>query len=447
MVKLFRNAIAGAVVSEAVEAHGDSSQVGYGISREEIVAPSVPFATCQEYYKTVGKVQNTIESFISQVINRDWFFESKDENDTQVIETLNAWSEQIGLSKWIEDLARNWLIHGHVIIGKTDLLHVQYSSIVGMQRDEFGHPLKFVQQVGYTTNELPAKDFFESPFIELDRGGWGFGLYHSLMMSYVDSDGKRSTPLLSVYRRMEQDISKIHHKYASPRTILAFPEASQEQMTDDIIPLVKQMKQGDRLALNYRPELISESVDAKARFVESIDQINSEIEAGLQSSSSRLITNPSAMADAREAGAQDDERVMGLMEKIRRFIDEEIIPSIIGEKNRVYFKWGSKDSFDLEFPQGLQTALQAGVVTINDAREILKARGWKIEDLPEQPKEPQQTFSDQVVDMLADRDSEEQEALKLKKQAYEKILNELNKKPKRKRKYDSKGSSKKSSSA
>ena len=446
MVKFFRTPIHGEVVSEYVEAHGDSSQVGYGISREEIVAPSVPFSTCQEYYKTVGKVQNTIESFISQVINRDWFFEAKDEKDEQVIETLNAWSEQIGLSKWIEDLSRNWLIHGHVIIGKTDLLHVQYSSIVGMQRDEFGHPLKYIQQVGYNTTELPAKDFFEAPFIELDRGGWGFGLYHSLMMSYHE-DGKQSVPLLSIYRRMEQDISKIHHKYASPRTILAFPEASSEQMSDDIIPLVKQMKQGDRLALNYRPELISESVDAKARFVESIDQINSEIESGLQSSSSRLITNPSAMADATVASAQDDERVQGLMEKIRRFIDEEIIPSIIGDKNRVYFKWGSKDSFDLEFPSGLQTALSVGVITTNDAREILKARGWKIEDVQEEPKEPQQTFSDQVVDMLAQRDSEEQEALKLKKQAYEKILNELNKKPKRKRKYDTKRSSKESSNS
>jgi hypothetical protein len=446
MVKLFRNAVAGAVVSEYVENHGDSSPVGFGITRDEIVAPSVPFKTCQEYYKTVGKVQNTIESFISQVINRDWFFEAKDEKDEEVITTLNNWSEQIGLSKFIEDLARNWLIHGHVLIGKTDLLHVQYSSIVGMVRDEYGHPIKFVQQVGYNTLDLEAKDFFESPFIELDRGGWGFGLYHSLMMSYFE-EGKQSTPLLSIYRRMEQDISKIHHKYASPRTILAFPEASSEQMSDDIIPLVKQMKQGDRLALNYRPELISESVDAKARFTESIEQINAEIESGLQSSSSRLITNPSAMADATVASAQDDERVQGLMEKIRRFIDEEILPSIIGEKNRVFFKWGSKDSFDLEFPNGLTSALNAGVITTNDAREILKARGWKIEDVPEEQPQPQQTFSDQVVDMLADKNADEQEALKLKKLAYEKILNELKKKPKKKRKYDSKGSSKKSSSA
>ena len=446
MVKFFRNAIAGEVVSEALEVHGDSSQVNYGITRDEIVAPSVSFTQCQEYYKTVGKVQNTVESFISQIINRDWFFESKVDDNDPAIETMNQWADSIGLSKFIEDLARNWLIHGHVIIGKKDLLHVQYSSVIGMKRDEFGHPLTFIQQVGYSTNELPAKDFFESPFIELDRGGWGFGLYHSLMMSYFE-DGKPSTPLLSVYRRMEQDISKIHHKYASPRTILAFPEASQEQMTDDIIPLVKQMKQGDRLALNYKPELISESVDAKARFVESIDQINSEIEAGLQSSSSRLITNPSAMADAKEAGAQDDERVMGLMEKIRRFLDEFIIPSIIGEKYKICFRWGSKDSFDLEFPIGLQTALSSGVVSVNDAKEILRARGWKIEDIPDEPKEPEPTYSDQVVDLLAQRDSEEQEALKLKKQAYEKILNELNKKPKRKRKYDTKRSSKESSNS
>jgi hypothetical protein len=442
MVRLFRNAIAGEVVPEYVEQHGDSSQVDYGITRDEIVAPSVSFATCQEYYKTVGKVQNTIESFISQVINRDWFFEAKDENDKVVIDTLNDWSQQIGLSKFIEDLARNWLIHGHVLIGKTDLLHVQYSSIVGMVRDEFGHPLKFVQSVGYNSTDLLAKDFFEAPYIELDRGGWGFGLYHSLMMSYTEN-GKDSTPLLSLYRRFEQDISKIHHKYASPRTILAFPEASSEQMSNDIIPLIKEMKQGDRLALNFKPELISESVDAKARFTESISMITDEIEAGLQSSASRLITNPSAMADASVASAQDDERVQGLMEKIRRFIDELIIPSIIGEENRVFFKWGSKDSFDLEFPSGLATALSSGVITANDAREILKARGWKIEETPVETPEPEQSFSNQVVDILADKSSED-EALKKKKEAYEKIIQSLTKKPTRKRKLESKGSNKKS---
>jgi hypothetical protein len=434
--------ISGEVISE----NHSKTAVNYSISRDYAVSPLIPFSQCQEYYLTVGKVQNTIESFVSQIINRDWYFESDDDN---VVQMLKEWESDVKLSRLIEDIVRNWLIHGHVIIGKSDLSHVQYSTIVGMVRDEYGHPLKFVQQLGYDKTELKADDFISEPFIQLDRSGWGVGLYHSLMSSYSE-DGKTSEPLLSIYRRMEQDISKIHHKYASPRTIISFPEASQTQMDNDILPLLKSQKQGDRLAINFKPELISESIDGKARFTDSINQINSEIEAGLQSSSSRLITQPSAMADAREAGSQDDERVLALMEKIRRLFDEQIIPLVIGGIGKAQFKWGAKDDFDLTFPSGLEKAMQLGIVSKDEAREILKSRGWKIEDTPI-PDEPDNNdvidLMQKSNDLLSQKNGTsdlEREALELRKEAYEKILQNLNKKPKR---NESKGNSKKSTSA
>ena len=423
------------VAGSLLESHANTP-INYNISRDYAVEPLIPFAKCQEYYLTVGKVQNTIESFVAQIINRDWYFES--END-QSVEILKQWENDVKLSRLIEDIVRNWLIHGHIILGKSDLAHVQYSSIRGMIRDEYGHPTKFIQRIGYDDIELNADDFISEPFIQLDRSGWGVGLYHSLMATFTD-DGKESVPLLEIYRRMEQDISKIHHKYASPRTIISFPEASQAQMDSDIIPLLKSQKQGDRLAINFKPELISESIDGKARFTDSINQINSEVEAGLQSSSSRLITQPSAMADAREAGSQDDERVLALMEKIRRLMDEQIIPLVLGEDSDATFHWGAKDDFDLTFPSGLEKAIQLGIVSNEEAREILKARGWKIEEvqMPDNNNQPDQmndvmNLMQQSNDLIKNRNSDlESEALKLKKEAYEKILTMLNK-PSRKK--------------
>jgi len=423
-----KNEIKGSVLPEYTNY---KSAVNYNVSRDMIVEPTIPFQKCQEYYLTVGKVQNTVESFVSQIVNRDWYFES--ENDT-IVQKLKMWEDKIHLSRLIEDLVRNWLVFGHVIIGKSDFAHVQYTSIVGMIRDEWGIPIKFIQQVGYSKSDLIADEFFSEPFIQLDRAGWGFGLYHSLMNTYVDENGEITDSILAIYRRMEQDISKIHHKYASPRTIIAFPEASQDQMTNNILPLLKTQKQGDRLALNYKPEIISESIDAQARFTESIRQINSEVEAGLQSSSSRLITQPSAMADAREAGALDDERVLALMEKIRRFFDERIIPYVLGEENLAFFKWGAKDSFDLQFPSGLEKALTHNIITPDEARNILMSRGWKLNPETVNPKpDPQLTNIANLMQQSNDLQKQNapindlnEESYKLRKEAYEKILKLIN---------------------
>ena len=439
--------VTGAVIKEA----HSSTHTDYNISRDYAVPPTVQFSKCMEYYLTVGKVQNVIESFISQIINRDWFWESEDES---MIKQMEKWEGQIHFSKFIEDLVRNWLIFGHIIIGKSDMAHVQYSTIKGMVRDEFGHAKKFIQQLGYDQIELDAKDFFSEPFIHLDRQGFGIGLYHSLMNSYIDENGKGSKPLLEIYRDMEQDIAKIHRKYASPRTIFSFPEASQAQMDTDILPLMKNLKQGDRLAINFKPELIQETVDGKARFTDSITQINAEVESGLQSSASRLITQPSAMADARVAQGADDERVLAVMEKIRRFIDERVLPHVLGESNVCSFNWGAKDDFDLTFPAGLEKAISLGLVKPEEAREILASRGWKLPELTEPLQQPQpEPQPQQQFPSANDPLSMDQETEKLRKQAYESILKELDKKPaKRKttttrKKVESKKSSKKSDSS
>jgi len=437
------------VSGDVMKEDHSSTSVNFNVSRDFAVPPPVEFEKCIEYYSTVGKVQNTIESFISQIINRDWFWESESE---ELIKQMEEWETQVGFSKFIEDLIRNWLIFGHIIIGKSDMAHVQYTSITGMIRDEFGHADKFIQSIGYETVELDAKDFFSEPFIHLDRSGFGVGLYHSLMNSYVDDNGKVSKPLLEIYRDMEQDIAKIHRKYASPRTIFSFPEASQAQMDNDILPLMKNLKQGDRLAINFKPELIQETVDGKARFTDSIEQLNAEVESGLQSSASRLIAQPSAMADAREAGSLDDERVLALMEKIRRFVDQQVIPHVLGESGICSFNWGAKDNFDLAFPDGIEKAINLGIINAEEARNILSTRGWKLPELkepitkPTEPEPPTEPLIQVPVEPPMD-----QETVELRKQTYETILKELDKKPaKRKttrKKVESKKSNKKSDSA
>ena len=76
-----------------------------------------------------------------------------------------------------------------------------------------------------------------------------------------------------------------------------------------------------------------------------------------------------------------------------------------------------------------------------------------IEDVPEEPQQKEDPNLDKAVslmqqsnDILSSKDDSEEEALKLKKEAYEKIIATLSKKPTRKRNV-TKRSSKKSSSS
>ena len=105
------------------------------------------------------------------------------------------------------------------------------------------------------------------------------------------------------------------------------------------------------------------TVDGRSALIGSITPIlDKEVEAGLQSSANRVITMPSAMADAREAGEKDDTRTLGIMEKIRRVMNKEIIPRVLGEGSGIEFVWGTQDDFEIEMPPGVIDAVKLGLI-------------------------------------------------------------------------------------
>lgn len=349
-------------------------------SSDQWITPYVPFKQCQEYYLTVGKVQNTVESFVNQIINRDWYFDGKDD----AVKKMEEWETKYKMSDIFESIIRDWCQCGNHILGKSDYKPVMIESIYGLKRQSDGTVTEFGQVTSSgEIRPLKADKFFFTKYIDLGRKAWGVGLYQSLMTTFKDIDDKDSKPLLSLYRQSLQDNAKIHHKMGSPRSIWFF-DVAKNVLDNDIQKLVKGMKAGDRITLNKKPEIITESIDGKTRFTEATQQLDNEVQTGLQSSTSRLITNPSAMADAKEAGEQDDERVKGFMEKLRRFMDDVLIPHITGKpagEDNVCFKWGTKDSFSLNYPLGLQGLFQDGIVDEEIVLHILTNRlNWDIPD-------------------------------------------------------------------
>lgn len=356
----------------------DTNYAGY----QSVIMPEIDFRSAYRYYTTIGKVQNVVDSYVHEILSRDWYYEVPEgqSGGESAVKMMDQFEEDFNVTRLIEYMVRDWLICGNSMIGTTDWEPVPLDTIVGMQRDPYGKTTKYVVSVNGKWEDLPlaVDKYIHTKYIEENRHAWGIGLFHSLMTSF-DWQGTKSAPFLDIYRRHIQNLSKIEEKYASPIVVWAYENISEEAYKKQREAL-RAMKPGDRRITNKMPELRTETLDGRGGLIGTITPVlNEELESGLQSDSIRLITQPSAMADARAANEKDDARLMGIMERVRQVFNIEIIPRIT-RGDKVEFLWGTQDDFDIEIPVGLTDAINLGLVGKLEGREILKSRGWKLDD-------------------------------------------------------------------
>lgn len=408
------------------------------------IQPDIPFLRMREYYETIGRVQNVVDSMVDNVINREWFFDDTTDGGQgggykAELEMLENWKDNdVDTRDLMGNIIRNWLIFGVMIVSTADWQLLQMESLISKRRDDFGNTLEYIQSINGHDNILNANDYFEVPFINMDRKPWGTGLFSSVMnVNWVDVDGEFPTSALEWYRQTIQDYGRIQHRYGSPRLIYAATgeQVNQETIDNEIAPMLEGMKPGDRAVINGEIVMVSEAVDGQSRFTEYGKKVQEEVDTGLQSSANRLITEPSAMADAREAGENDDDRILGVMAKIEIVFNKIIIPAITGDKSgHLKFAWGSKNKFDLHFPDALEKALTLGVMTADQARRYLEEQQhWKIPELiaenepdipenPNVPKDPNQPDNDNDTNKIK---AVEQKIAKEKFLLMEKINKEI----------------------
>lgn len=362
-----------------------SSSVESSFYHGDWLAPKVSFAKEFEYYESIPKLQNVVEKAVAAMSSRDWSFEAVDETTgKQYTIPLDAWADKYNLDRLIKYYARNSMIAGTFLVGISDWQPVQMKSVVGLQRDEYGNILKYAKTKRNSAayEELEASEFLKDDFIELDREPWGLSLFHALFNDqYTDVDGEKPLSMASIFRQLPQNFHKIIHKLGSPRIFYAFDTLDDEQLKKEAKKLM--IKPGNRAALNKIPQIIPETIDGKGRFTDHTDFINKNFEAGTGSAANRLITEPSAMADGREAtAANDDELVRYISANFLNFMNDQVIPAVLGEEARgkVLFRWGSKEDFDFNEERALQW-LQAGVIGRLEVREMLKGTNtMKLDD-------------------------------------------------------------------
>jgi len=391
-------------VNEAIKQSSKVSDLNYN-GYQYVIQPEVPFRTAYKYYTTIGKVQNVVDSFVAAILARDWYF---DGNETAV-KQAEQWDDDFNeaTTRLIENMVRDWLICGNNMIGTTDWMPVPLNTIVGMRRDDYGKPTKYIVAVNGKWEDLPLDidQYIHSKYIEINRAPWGIGSFHSLMTSF-EYEGSASQPFLDLYRKHMQNLAKIEDKYASPIVVWAYENITEEAYRKQRDALLN-MKPGDRRITNRAPTLLTETIDGRGGLIGTITPVmDAELESGLQSSAIREITNPSAMADARVAKARDDVRLLGLMKRIERIFNVEVLPRVFKKPAPpVNFAWGAIDDFEIVMPAGLVDALGLGLVSVAEGREILKSRGWKLDDVlynteqqqKQQMQQQQQQLSQQIA--------------------------------------------------
>lgn len=379
--------------------------------------PFIQFDRRFEYYLTISKIQNVVDGIVLDIKNRKHFFQDTTDGGmggaySPELRNMEKWEKQtVQLSTMLGETVRNWLIAGTHIISPIDWMPLQLRSIKAKLRDDSGNTTHYVQVINGQEVFLEADMFLETHYISIDRAAWGVGLFDSIMNNaYLDIDGKQPESIAEIYRQTIQDHGKIIHKYSNPLTIY-MPEDNEAVMgndtiDNDIVPLLEGMKNGDRIVINKRLKILQETVDGKARFVEYSNQITDELETGLQSSKNRLITKPSAMADAEEAGEQDDDRILGIMDDLTIFMNKSVIPAVLGiDAGIIEFAWGEKDEFKKIVPKHIDRALELGIIAPEEARQLLEEQHeWTFPVLDE----VNQQLMDDRMDMAAQAQDQSQ---------------------------------------
>jgi hypothetical protein len=363
--------------------------------------PDVPFLQCYEFLTTLPELQSVVQGEIDNIIARDWYYSEVGGDDVEnqenvkakeYVKILNQWESDNDFEKILEYLIIDWSVCGNNLIDIPVWRPVQLGRIEGLERNEKDviSYYWFVKTNGQRI-KLDAKSFIHSRYLDVDRQAWGKSKFHSLFVSnWFDKDVKSPKPIAAIWRVMTQDVGKIHHRFAMPRIIYGFKDVTKEVFDKDIKPIFMKIAQGGRVAFNKEFTMNQETVDGKARLTENIDLISNSVQSGSMSARNRLITKPSAMADARVAEGQDDDSFLGDMDRIRRLMNNEIIPRVIANHERkpdqwikfrciIEFRWGTQDKFVYDHKEAIEL-LKAGVVSIKEVREMAKNAGKPLND-------------------------------------------------------------------
>lgn len=265
------------------------------------------------------------------------------------------------------------------------LNQVELSSIYKIYRNEAGDISKIQQLIGGKLNDLDPDSIIHIPWLQIDREPFGRGLIQPLIAPRIDVKGRQIPPLYKIKASLEYDIYRMIHRRGVPRSVFSFPEAS-----DEIIQSYSQeLKDPDvdaSFATNTQVAIASEGSGPAQGLQNLILHLDKRFQAGLQTPINNLLNSSGyTEASARVAEELGMLIVKDLQMRLKHAIENELYERIIlqagldPEKAKIELHWGARQEPEYTLTD-LVNVFDRKLITVSEARKILRKVGWELED-------------------------------------------------------------------
>ena len=241
------------------------------------VEPEVTFDDLITLYEEIPQIQLAVNSFHVAVVGED--IEIKAE-DPEIEKLLNDYKETYNLHQVISDLELNAEICGEALAermkGTNEIITVDMASVTGIkfktdqQNNSTGQVEGWIQELD-TGNEqlLPSPKFMSLPFRKIRKGQWGRSMFYSLAVrrQTVRDDGTTVTTksLAENLKLMEDAMTGIFINMSNPMMFVTYGDADQ-QFIDDISVEIQNMRPGDKIIGDRKPEIDIHEVNPTGKF-------------------------------------------------------------------------------------------------------------------------------------------------------------------------------------
>jgi len=308
-------------------------------------------------------------------------------DDPLAKEMVDNYAEEINLDYLLLYTARDLIAFGLCIWERSSMKILPIGSQWLFERDEHGNLLKVIQQRGGKQVEFSPKELIIFSWGNVDGRVEGIGLLHLLAspldytLQYSTGEQERITipSLFHIKAMIRDDVRNIIH-YNVPKAIWFF-ERGDEAWLNLITSKLRKLKPGEALAVNRKAEITQQTLDPRGNYEQLLRFFENTYWKALQSPIARLFTT----ADFNRASAEVVKelyswQILPFQRYLKRMVEREIYKPLLeskGIKSSVRLVWGSptKPQYDVK---DILAAVQLGVISKEEAREILMEIGWRL---------------------------------------------------------------------
>ena len=349
--------------------------------------PQLTMAQLMSYYFTNNKVKTVADTIALQIKARRYYWNTK---SVKARKALQDFDRNARLGNIIDCWVREGVVTGNSfteMLAPDDLQglsQVPIESIHTIERNPDGSLKTIVQLIDGQKQALRPERFIQYKLFDVGRRPFACGLIHALAMPQI-IDGEVRPSVLANYGMMRDALVRTIERHASP-IVHAYYEGASDEFLQTEAQKIKDAKNGDIYASNRKSEWQEISIDPRARYEGYIHFITKDFESGLMHPVIRLLTEPSALADAQAAAEIMEPFLFGIEDGIKELIDQQIIPRVLeanGLSNvEAEFAWGMEDSADIEMAD-LWAAVNAKqqILKPHEIRRIVREKfHWPLDE-------------------------------------------------------------------